>query len=86
MLYQFYLGGKKMKRISLIAVMVLFCGLFLGCAGADLAIKAIGYTAQGIKAADSIGKKSDDNLSKLMWDPGQKRYYREDKNGNRIYE
>jgi len=90
MIFLSIIGGKKMKKISISAVIILLCGLVFGCGVAGVAVKTIGYTATGIKAAESIGKKSDQNASKRMWDPGKKKYYRIYNTGNsrgtKVYE
>jgi hypothetical protein len=71
-----------MKRQIAMVILVIFTAFtFSGCLVATDALR-VGGTAVEVLSTD----KKDEEMSKRHWDPGKKKYYRYDKNGDKVYE
>lgn len=72
-----------MKRIPLV---VCICLLLSGCYAAQLVLGAIELIANIASSGNSDDSRADACKGKsVLWDPGKKRYYCYDDEGNKVY-
>ena len=71
---------KKLVALAVAAGLIIFFSFSLtSCSMA-------GYAAGYVIESSGNRYRADGLTSSTYWDPGEKRYYREDKNGRRVYE
>ena len=73
-----------MKKLCLLLLLICLSLNLSACFPGG--IQAVGAVVDVITGGEKTEEAENQGLSKRYWDPGKKKYYRYDQNGERVYE